>query len=176
MNYFRVSDVLKRKLLQGNQKKSRNLSNNYLTQLILAKMINKFLKKGNKIILFDGVCNFCNSSVLKIIKHDKKNIFLFASLQSDIGFLIMKHFKIDSTKTDTIILVESEEKFHIKSTAALKILKEFNGLWKVLQICWIIPLFIRNSAYNYIAKNRYKWFGKEDSCMIPTKGIKSKFI
>jgi predicted DCC family thiol-disulfide oxidoreductase YuxK len=139
-------------------------------------MINKFLKNGHKIILFDGVCNFCNSSVLKIIKHDKKNIFLFASIQSDIGFLIMNHFKIDSSKTDSIILVESEDKFHVKSTAALKILEEFNGLWRVLQICWIIPLFIRNSAYNYIAKNRYKWFGKKNKCVLPSNDIKSKFI
>ena len=139
-------------------------------------MINKFLKNGHKIILFDGVCNFCNSSVLKIIKHDKKNIFLFASIQSDIGFLIMNHFKIDSSKTDSIILVESEDKFHVKSTAVLKILEEFNGLWRVLQICWIIPLFIRNSAYNYIAKNRYKWFGKKNKCVLPSNDIKSKFI
>lgn len=139
-------------------------------------MISKFVKNGNKIVLFDGTCNFCNSSVLKIIKHDKKNIFLFTSLQSDIGLEILNHFKIDNSKTDSIILVESEEKFHIKSTAALKILKEFNGLWKVFQICWIIPPFIRNSAYNYIAKNRYKWFGKKDNCMIPTNEIKSKFI
>ena len=139
-------------------------------------MIQKLLKNNKKIILFDGVCNFCNSSVLRIITHDKKNIFLFTSLQSESGKLLTAHFNIDTTKIDSIILVESDTKYYIKSTAALKILKQFNGIWKLFQICWIIPSFIRNSLYNYIAKNRYSWFGKKDNCMIPSPEIKSKFI
>lgn len=139
-------------------------------------MIHNFLKNGKKIILFDGICNFCNANVLTIIKHDKKNVFLFTSLQSEVGKQIIGHFKIDTTKVDSIILVESESQFAIKSVAALKILNHFNGLWKLIQIFWIIPTFIRNSVYNYIAKNRYKWFGKKDECMIPTDEIKSKFI
>jgi predicted DCC family thiol-disulfide oxidoreductase YuxK len=139
-------------------------------------MIRDFLKNGKKIILFDGVCNFCNTSVLKVIKHDKKNVFLFTSLQSEIGKQIIDHFNIDTSKIDSIILIESESQYAIKSTAALKILNQFNGIWKLMQIFWIIPTFIRNSMYNYIAKNRYKWFGKKDECMIPTDEIKSKFI
>lgn len=139
-------------------------------------MINELLKNDKKIILFDGVCNFCNASVLRVIKYDKKNVFLFAALQSDIGLQITTHFKIDTSKIDSIILITSDEDFALKSTAALKILKEFNGLWKVLQVCWIIPTFIRDHIYNYIAKNRYKWFGKKDTCMLPTEEIKSKFI
>ncbi len=139
-------------------------------------MIHKLLKNNKKIILFDGVCNFCNSSVLRIITHDKKNVFLFTSLQSESGKQITAHFKIDTTKIDSIILVESETEYAIKSTAALKILKQFNGFYKLFQICWIIPPFIRNSMYNYIAKNRYAWFGKKDNCMIPNEEIKSKFI
>ena len=139
-------------------------------------MINELLKNDKKIILFDGVCNFCNASVLRVIKNDKKNVFLFAALQSDIGLQITTHFKIDTSKIDSIILITSDEDFALKSTAALKILKEFNGLWKVLQVCWIIPPFIRDHIYNYIAKNRYKWFGKKDNCMLPTEEIKSKFI
>ena len=139
-------------------------------------MIHKLLKNNKKIILFDGVCNFCNSSVLRIITHDKKNVFLFTSLQSETGKQITAHLNIDTSKIDSIILVESDSEFSIKSTAALKILKQFNGLWKLLQICWIIPPVIRDSVYNYIAKNRYKWFGKKDNCMIPTPEIKSKFI
>ena len=139
-------------------------------------MFKSYIKNGHKIVLFDGVCNFCNSSVLKIIKNDKENVFFFTSLQSNLGKQIMNHFKIDTAKIDSIILIESETEFSIKSTAALKILTHFNGFWKLFQICWIIPPFIRNSMYNYIAKNRYKWFGKKDNCMIPTDEIKSKFI
>lgn len=138
--------------------------------------IKELLKNQKKVILFDGVCNFCNSSILKIIRHDKKNVFFFASLQSDIGIEITTHFNIDILKVDSIIMVESEDKFSVKSTAALRILKEFNGFWKILQIGWIIPENTRNIIYDYIAKNRYKWFGKKDECMIPTPEIKSKFI
>lgn len=138
--------------------------------------IKELLKNHKKVVLFDGVCNFCNSSILKIIKHDKNNIFLFASLQSEIGIEITTHFNIDTLKVDSIILVESEEKYSVKSTAALRILKQFNGFWKILQFGWIFPEKIRNIIYDYIAKNRYKWFGIKDECMIPTNEIKSKFI
>lgn len=138
-------------------------------------MINKLLQ-NKQLILFDGVCNFCNSSVLKVIKHDKKNQFIFASLQSEVGKKVIHHFSIDTEKVDSIILVESDQKYFVKSTAALKIGKHFSGLWKLLQICWIIPTPLRNVVYNYIAKNRYKWFGKKDNCMIPTPEIRAKFI
>jgi predicted DCC family thiol-disulfide oxidoreductase YuxK len=138
-------------------------------------MINQLLN-GKQLILFDGVCNFCNSTVLKVIKHDKNNLFVFASLQSETGKKVLNHFSIDATKIDSIVLVTSEEKFYIKSSAALKIGKHFSGLWKLFQFFWIIPTPIRNVVYNYIAKNRYKWFGKKDNCMIPTPELKAKFI
>jgi predicted DCC family thiol-disulfide oxidoreductase YuxK len=140
------------------------------------KMIYKLLKNDKKIILFDGICNLCNSSVLTIIKYDKKDAFLFASLQSETGKQITDHFKIDTAKVDSIILVESETAYALKSTAALKISKNFNGLWTLFQLFWIIPSFLRDSVYNYIAKNRYRWFGKKDTCMLPTQKNKSKFI
>ena len=138
-------------------------------------MINQLLN-GKQLILFDGVCNFCNSTVLKVIKNDKNNLFVFASLQSETGKKILEHYSIDTTKIDSIVLVTSKEKFYIKSSAALKIGKHFSGLWKLFQIFWIIPTPLRNVVYNYIAKNRYKWFGKKDNCMIPTPEIKAKFI
>ena len=136
----------------------------------------KVLLENKKIILFDGVCNLCNSSVLTIIKHDKKNVFLFAPLQSELGKEITNHFKIDTVLIDSIILVESKNKYSIKSTAALKIIQQFSWPWQIFQICWILPSLLRNSMYTYIAKNRYKWFGKKDACMVPTPEIKSKFI
>ncbi len=134
------------------------------------------LPNNRQIVLFDGVCNFCNASILKIIKNDKKNIFLFASLQSEIGKEITQHFNIDTNFIDSIILVESKTNYAIKSTAALKIAKQFGGLWWLFQIFWILPTSFRDFFYDYIAKNRYKWFGKKESCMIPTPEIKSKFI
>ena len=134
------------------------------------------LPKDKKIILFDGVCNLCNDSVLKVIKHDKNNAFVFTSLQSDIGKQIINHIKIDTSKTDSIILYEPNVSYDIKSTAALKIMKEFGGFWNLTQLFWIFPEPIRNIVYDYIAKNRYKWFGKKESCMIPTPELKSKFL
>lgn len=131
---------------------------------------------NKQIVLFDGVCNFCNSSILKIIKNDKKDIFVFAPLQSEVGKQLTNHFKIDITKIDSIILVSSEANFYIKSTAALKIINHFGGFWNLFKIGWILPVSFRDFFYNYIAKNRYKWFGKKESCMIPTPKIKSKFI
>ncbi len=139
-------------------------------------MIEQFLKTDKKIILFDGVCNFCNSSVLKIIHLDKNDVFLFSSLQSEIGQKITTHFNIDTSKTDSIILVASDDKFSVRSSAALHILNEFGGAWKLFKVCWIVPRILRDAMYDFIARNRYKWFGKKEQCMIPTENIKDKFI
>ncbi|WP_347175301.1 thiol-disulfide oxidoreductase DCC family protein [Polaribacter uvawellassae] len=134
------------------------------------------LLKNKQLVLFDGVCNFCNASVLKIIKKDTQNLFLFASLQSEIGKQITNHFKIDTKKTDSIILVTSKDNYYSKSSAALKIAKHFGRFWMLFQIFWILPKAFRDFFYDYIAKNRYKWFGKKESCMIPTPELKSKFL
>ena len=139
-------------------------------------MIEQFLKTDKKIILFDGVCNFCNASVLQIIHFDKNDVFLFSSLQSETGQKITTHFNIDTTKTDSIILVASDDKFFVKSSAALGILNEFGGVWKLFKLYWIIPRILRDAMYDFIARNRYKWFGKKEQCMVPTEKIKDKFI
>lgn len=130
---------------------------------------------ATNIILFDGVCNFCNSSVNKIIKHDKKNRFKFAALQSEIGKKLLQKHSIDSTKIDSIILIENDVAF-IKSSAILKISKHLNGIYPLAYGFIIIPTFLRDAVYDFIARNRYKWWGKKDSCMIPTQEVKSKFI
>jgi predicted DCC family thiol-disulfide oxidoreductase YuxK len=127
------------------------------------------------IILFDGVCNFCNSTINLVMKHDKKNYFLFAPLQSGIGQELLKKHNINSVDTDSIILVENN-KAYIKSTAALRIAKKMGRLYPLLYGMIVIPPFLRNLVYDYVAKNRYKWFGKKDSCMVPTKEMRDKFI
>jgi len=134
------------------------------------------LPSNKKVILFDGVCNFCNGSVLKVIKHDTKNQFVFTSLQSDIGKEITKYLGVDTSKIDSIILYEPSVAYYIKSSAALKIMNDFGGIWKLTQVFWILPEGLRNIAYDYIAKNRYKWFGKKEACMIPSKEIQEKFL
>ena len=127
------------------------------------------------IILFDGVCNLCNSSVNFVIRHDKKNQFKFAALQSDIGEKLGEEYGIDPMKTDSILFISNNKHF-IKSTAALKIARRLSGGYPLFYGLMIIPTFLRNWVYDYIAKNRYKWYGKKESCMIPAKELKSKFL
>ena len=111
------------------------------------------------IILFDGVCNLCNSSVQFILRHDKKKQFVFASLQSDPGQELMKKFGLPLTELNSFILIENG-KMYSRSTAALRVVKKLNALWPGLYIFIIVPRFIRDAVYNWISRNRYKWFGK----------------
>lgn len=139
-------------------------------------MIENF-PKDKQLILFDGVCNLCNSSVLYVIKRDKKNKFLFAPLQSDIGRALLNDFNIDSDKMDSILLYQPQaQRIYKKSTAALYVASHLTYPTKLMVVFFIIPTFIRNWVYNFIAKNRYKWFGKKNACMIPTPELQSKFI
>lgn len=127
------------------------------------------------IILFDGVCNLCNSSVQFIIKRDKKEQFLFASLQSDYAKEQLPDELSDSKAFQSIVLKEKDE-IKTKSTAALAIARYLSGWWPILYTFIIIPKFLRDWVYDLIAKNRYKWFGKKDQCMIPSPELKSRFI
>ena len=129
----------------------------------------------HKIILFDGVCNLCNGAINYVIKRDPNNVFKFAALQSEIGQELTAKFKIDGSKVDSIILIDGD-KHHEKSTAALYIAKHLSGAYPLLFGFIIVPKFIRNAVYDYVARNRYKWFGKKDKCMIPTAELKNKFL
>ena len=131
--------------------------------------------KTPPIILFDGVCNLCNGAVQFIIERDKKQHFRFASLQSKIGQEYQQKAGLAIDKIDTILLVENG-KIYQKSTAALRIARHLDGLWSVLYVFIIVPPFIRNAVYDFIAKNRYKWFGKQDSCWMPTPDLKKLFL
>jgi len=133
-------------------------------------------KIGNKpIVFFDGVCNLCNSIVQFIIRHDKKERFLFVSLQSEKSKEILSNFNFTQSDIETIILLE-ENKLYFVSTAALKIVRHLNFLCSLLYIFIIIPKPLRNYVYRIIAKNRYKWFGKKDSCMVPSHELKNRII
>ena len=131
--------------------------------------------KARKIILFDGICNLCNQSVQFVIEHDSKNQFRFASLQSDFGQDFLKKNKLEATQFDSIVFIEDDQ-FYTKSSAALKIAKYLDGITSWLTIFMIVPKPLRDIVYSFTAKNRYRWFGKNESCWLPTKELKSKFI
>lgn len=130
--------------------------------------------KLESIILFDGVCNLCNNSVQFIIKRDPKGHFKFASLQSETGKRILKQYDVRKD-IDSLILIENE-KVYFKSSAALQICSKLNGFWKLLSIFKIIPPIFRDFFYDKVAINRYNWFGKRDSCMLPTAEMKKRFL
>ena len=134
------------------------------------------LPKDKKIILFDGVCNLCNASVQYVIDRDKKDVFRFAALQSDIGSKILRHIGADERYTDSIVLYEPGVAYHYKSSAALEIAKELGGIFSISTVFKIIPDGIRNLNYDFVAKNRYKWYGKEENCRIPTPELQAKFL
>lgn len=134
------------------------------------------IPENKQLILFDGVCNLCNSSVQYVLKRDKKQQFLFTSLQGETAKSIIQHFNIDIAKMDSILLYSSEKKIYYKSTAALKIAFKLGFPTNFLAGFLIIPTFIRNLVYNYIAKNRYKWYGKKDACYIPTPALNARFL
>ncbi|MFL9836014.1 thiol-disulfide oxidoreductase DCC family protein [Flavobacterium sp. ST-75] len=134
------------------------------------------LPDNKKIILFDGVCNLCDSTVQFIIKRDKKDIFRFVALQSELGEEIIKHIGVDRSKTDSIILYEPGIAYYYKSEAAIKIASVLGGIYTLMNVFSILPKSLSNSIYDYIARNRYKWYGKKDECMIPTPEMKAKFL
>ena len=128
----------------------------------------------NPVILFDGVCNLCNGSVQKIIAADPKKQFRFASLQSSFGQQVLKQFHLPSSELGSFILLENNQIF-TKSTGALKVARRLSGAWPLFYAFIIVPQFIRDGVYNIIARNRYKWFGKKESCMVPQAALQDLF-
>ena len=127
------------------------------------------------IVLFDGVCNFCNGSVNFIIERDKENYFKFAPLQSKIGEELLQKYEIDKAETDSVVLIE-DEKAYTHSTAALRIARRLVGVWSWLYAFIIVPRSLRDFLYRLFAKNRYRLFGKQDACMMPTPEIRQRFL
>ena len=130
---------------------------------------------NNPIILFDGVCNLCNGAVQFVIKNDKKGQFRFAALQSEIGNELSKKYGLPTDAMDTFVTIV-DGKSYTRSTAALKVASLLGGFWSFAYIFIIIPPFIRDGIYNWVAKNRYRWFGKKDPCMIPTPELRERFL
>lgn len=130
---------------------------------------------GHPIVLFDGVCNLCNRSVQTIIRHDRQGRFRFASLQSQVGERLRKRFGIDPEKVDSILLVDGD-RWYQESDAALRIARGLGGVWAPLGIFRLLPRFLRDAVYRWIARNRYRWFGKSETCWLPTPELRGRFL
>ncbi|WP_121356442.1 thiol-disulfide oxidoreductase DCC family protein [Flavisolibacter nicotianae] len=127
------------------------------------------------VILFDGVCNFCNGTVNFLLKQDKKKRFRFAALQSEAGQALLAQYGLSKENLDTFILVDNG-KVYRRSTAALRVGSNLPWYWQWTQAFRIVPPFIRDGVYNFIARNRYKWFGKKKTCMLPAPGMQSRYL
>jgi hypothetical protein len=136
---------------------------------------NKKIPENYQLILFDGVCNFCNAAINFMIDHDPEKYFKFASLQSEIGQAILRKFNKNTEEFDSVILLKDNQ-LYLKSAAALEIAKHLSGVWKYLSFFSILPKPFLNFFYDIIAKNRYKIFGKSESCRIPTPGRQERFL
>lgn len=137
---------------------------------------NQIIASDKKLILFDGVCNLCNGAIQFMIKHDKQDVFRYAALQSDIGKKLVEERNIDTDKVDSILLIEPGVAYYDKSDAALQIGKHLKGYRTISSILSLIPSSLRNIVYDFIARNRYTWYGKREACMIPTPELKAKFL
>ncbi|SFT98767.1 Predicted thiol-disulfide oxidoreductase YuxK, DCC family [Algoriphagus locisalis] len=133
------------------------------------------MTKVKSIIFFDGVCNLCNTSIDFVIQRDKKNHFLVGALQESFSKQILAKFDVREDYLDSIVLVEAGEIYY-KSTAALKIARNLSGLWPTLYVFMIIPTFLRDPIYDWIGANRYRWFGKKNTCRIASPAEKAKFL
>lgn len=127
------------------------------------------------IVLFDGVCNFCNGAVNWVIERDKARYFKFAPLQSDIGEELAAKYGIDKDDTDSVILVENE-KAYTHSTAGLRVARQLNGIWSLAYYLIVIPRPVRDLAYRLFARYRYRLFGRQDQCMMPTPDVRERFL
>lgn len=131
--------------------------------------------RDHAIILFDGVCNFCNSAVNFVIKRDPQSKLKFATLQSEKAHEVLSAHQLSSSDLSSFVLIE-DDKIYTRSTAALRVCRELSGFWPMMYGFMIVPRFIRDGVYNWIARHRYQWFGKRETCMIPTNDLRSRFL
>jgi predicted DCC family thiol-disulfide oxidoreductase YuxK len=127
------------------------------------------------IVLFDGVCNLCDQSVQFIIQRDPKQHFKFAPLQSDLAKDLLQRHDLNPKDLERVVLIENG-KAYTHSTASLRVVRHLSGAWPLLYVFILVPRFIRNAVYRWVARNRYRWFGKKDACMMPTPENRARFL
>lgn len=129
----------------------------------------------DNLILFDGVCNLCSALVQFVIRHDPAAKFRFAAIQSEIGGEIFQSHGLDPADLQTFVFA-AEGKMFLRSDAAIEVVSRFGGAWKICKIFRFVPTVLRNAMYSFIARNRYRWFGRKEVCMVPTAEIKERFL
>jgi len=127
------------------------------------------------VVLFDGVCNLCNGSIQFIVRRDPNGYFRFASLQSEYGRALLREHGLDEADLFSVILVE-DGKAYARSDAALRIARRLAGGWKAAGALRVVPRALRDRVYDLVARNRYRWFGRRDTCMIPTPELRERFL
>lgn len=127
------------------------------------------------VVLFDGVCNFCSGAVNFVIRQDKQKKLRFATLQSAAGQRLLQAYKLPTQNFDSFVFIEKDKAYH-SSTAGLKLYNHLPWYWKWTQLFWLVPRVVRDGLYKLVARNRYKWFGKKESCMVPTPDLRSRFL
>ncbi len=132
-------------------------------------------KTDQPIIIFDGVCNLCEYSVQFIVKHDRQARFKFVSAQSERGKVLQRIYGVDTLQDGTVILLKGDQ-VYVKSDAAVEIAKDLDGLWRFLHVFTFIPKPARDLVYSVISQNRYRWFGKNNECLLPDNNIKGRFL
>lgn len=132
-------------------------------------------KSQHPILLFDGVCNLCNDSVQWVIRHDPTAKFRFASLQSETGQTLLRQHQLPTDEINTVVLIDGETAY-TRSDVPLRIFAKIGGVWPLLSVFWVVPRPLRNAVYNWIASNRYCWFGKKEACWLPTPDLKARFL
>lgn len=130
---------------------------------------------NHPVILFDGVCNFCDGAVNFVLRQDKKDVFRFAPLQSEAGQQLLQQYGLSKADFDSFVLID-EGKVYKKSDASLRVMNRLPWYWKEVQLFRIVPRFLRDAIYDFIARNRYQWFGKKEQCMIPTPQMRARFL
>jgi predicted DCC family thiol-disulfide oxidoreductase YuxK len=141
--------------------------------------VEETMMQGKAVILFDGVCNLCNASINFVIDRDSGAYFTFGALQSSGAAELLSEHDLPESYLDSIILVEDNvegSKVYVASDAALRIARRLPGMWRFLYHLRWIPRFIRDGVYNWIAQNRYRWFGRQDTCRVPTPELRARFL
>lgn len=137
--------------------------------------VNETAEPAHPVVLFDGVCNLCNTSVQWILRRDRAGTFRFASLQSAAAKAELSRIGLVDFQADSVVLVEDGQHF-LRTDAALRIAKRLGFPWSLFAVFLVVPRFLRDPIYRLIARYRYRWFGKRESCMVPTPAVRARFL
>lgn len=128
------------------------------------------------VLLFDGVCNLCNAAVQWVLKRDRRAVFRFAALQSETGQRLLREANLPPAQLDTVVLADADGRIFTRSDAALEIVRRLGGGWRLLYGFKIVPRFLRDAMYNWVARNRFRWFGRREECLLPRPEWRARFV